>query len=48
MRNQNPALFLSPCDGEFDLNGLIRKLGGVLTGHLVPMLEKLNPLGILP
>ena len=46
MGNQNPALFLSPRDGKFDLNGLIRKLWSVLTGELVPMLEKVKALGI--
>ena len=47
MGNKHSALFLSPRDGQFDLNGLIRKLWSVLTGDLVPMLEKVKTLGIL-
>ena len=47
MGNKHSALFLSPRDGKFDLNGLIRKLWSVLTGDLVPMLEKVKALGIL-
>ena len=48
MGNKHSALFLSPRDGQFDLNGLIRKLWSILTGDLVPVLEKIKALGILP
>ena len=46
MGDQNPALFPSPRNGKFDLYGFLGKLGGVLTGNLIPMLEKIKPLGI--
>ena len=48
MGNQNPALFIPSRDGESYLYRLLSKLGGVLTGNLIPMLEKIKSLSILP